>query len=149
MNTSCLVGVSDSVVPDVPLCFAKGSEGRKEAGPPFEWELAVSGRSCPFPLLQRCASIFSSHRRTGTGYHVACVSKLSKSKWYPAKNSLGLSPATLASTRHASQTVELVRCSRTLDLALATRLIEKPRDRKQTEEHSRPRDERDTRDRRR
>ena len=31
-----------------------------------------------FPPLQRCAPIFSSHRRTRTGYHVACVSNLDK-----------------------------------------------------------------------
>ena len=31
-----------------------------------------------FPLLQGCASIFSSHRRTSTGYHVACVLNPSK-----------------------------------------------------------------------
>ena len=30
-------------------------------------------------LLQRCASIYSSHRRTSTGYHVACLSNLNKS----------------------------------------------------------------------
>ena len=39
----------------------------------------MAGRSGSF-LLQRCASIFSSHRRTSTGYHVACVSNLSKTK---------------------------------------------------------------------
>ena len=39
--------------------------------------------------------------------------------WYPAENSLGLSPAALASTRHASQTVESVRCSRLLDCRFA------------------------------
>ena len=31
-----------------------------------------------FPLFQRCALIFSSHRRTSIGHHVACVSNLSK-----------------------------------------------------------------------
>ena len=51
-----------------------------EAGPPFGWELAMAGRSVSFPLLQRCASIFPSHRRTSTGYHVACVSNLNKTK---------------------------------------------------------------------
>ena len=38
----------------------KSSEGLKEAGPPFGWEIAMAGRNCSFPLLQRCASIFQS-----------------------------------------------------------------------------------------
>ena len=36
-------------------------------------------RSFPL-LLQRCASIFSSHRRSSTGHHVAYVSNLNKIK---------------------------------------------------------------------
>ena len=78
MNTLCLFGVSDSVVSNV-YC----SEGRKEAGPPCEWVLAVAGRSGSCPLLQRCALIFSSHRRIGTGYHAACVSNLNKTQPEP------------------------------------------------------------------
>ena len=62
VNTLCFLGVSDSVVSNVPLCFVYCSEGRNEAGPPCEWVLAMAGRSVSFPLLQRCASIFSSHR---------------------------------------------------------------------------------------
>ena len=43
-----LLGVSDSVVSNVPLCFVYSSEGAREAGPPFEWELAMAGRSGSF-----------------------------------------------------------------------------------------------------
>ena len=50
--------------------FVNSSEGRKEATPPFEqsvpWPEGVVS-----PLLQRCASVFSSHRRTSTG-EVSC-----------------------------------------------------------------------------
>ena len=68
------------MVSNVPLCFVYCSEGRKDSGPPCEWVLAVAGRSGSSPLLQRCASIFSSHRRIGTGYPAACVSNLSKTQ---------------------------------------------------------------------
>ena len=35
---------------------------RRSKGGPVEWELAMAGRSGSFPLLQRCASIFSSQQ---------------------------------------------------------------------------------------
>ena len=45
VNTLCLFGMSDSVVSNVPLRFVHSSEGRKEDGQPFGWELAIAGRS--------------------------------------------------------------------------------------------------------
>ena len=38
----------------------------------------MAGWSVSFPLPQRCASIFSSHRGTGAVYHIACVSNQTK-----------------------------------------------------------------------
>ena len=43
-------------------------------------EVSHSWKGWFFSLLQRCASVSSSHRRTSTGYHVACVLNLSKTK---------------------------------------------------------------------
>ena len=40
----------------------------------------MAGRCGSSPLLQRCASIVSSHRPTSTGYHVACVSNFIKKR---------------------------------------------------------------------
>ena len=43
----------------------------------------VAKERSPFKFchnVKNCASVFSSHRRTGTGYHVACDLNLSKTK---------------------------------------------------------------------
>ena len=52
VNTLCLFGMSDSLRFKRAVVFVWSSEGRKEAGPLFEWEFAMAGRS-GFPFLQR------------------------------------------------------------------------------------------------
>ena len=64
---------------ETPSRFLERVRGR------FWCEVAIAlGKG--FPLFFSGATVFSRRRRTGTGYHVACVSNLSKTKGKPARD---------------------------------------------------------------
>ena len=80
VDTLCLFGMSDSLRFKRAVVFVNiVQKVKKEAGPPFGWELAMAGRSGSFLFFTDVHRFFQATDNS-TGNHIACVSNLYKTK---------------------------------------------------------------------
>ena len=79
VDTLCLLGMSDSLLFKRAVVLVYVIQKVEEGWSALGWDFDVAGRSGSF-LFFSGVHRFSSHRRTGTGVHVACLSNLNKTK---------------------------------------------------------------------